>query len=359
MPKGDRNLSALKQLFDSLLGPDSLANKFEFTGKPDYSITFVICLTDTGEVWRARIENDHLTSAEPLPENSGELGFVMESGTFAEISSGSITVQKVFLSRRVEIQGGLFKGMILAQQLGAFFKKFADHIETVEEPVVQFGFEEEALVIELDDGCRISAVLGYDDNTAPDSVLFIFPPHPMLGGDFENNVVNQLYTTAVNTGQLAVKFNYRMVGSAETDDDEMLRYWRDLEETSNFDRIVGDVQEMIWQVMENIGENLKIDFAAYSFGNLIALQAMRHIAVRKYVGISPPLMEYDFESLFAEFPGMNFVISEHDSFCPEAKFTLMADKYGLKLHKVNSDDHFYRGSEKELNQQYLKIMMVI
>lgn len=349
-------MSALKQLFDSLLGPDSLAKKFEFTGKPDYSITFVICLTDTDEVWRARIENDHLVSAEPLPENSGELGFMMTSGTFAEISSGSTTVQKVFLSRRVEIQGGLFKGMILAQQLGAFFKKFAAHVSTAEESGVEFGFEEEALEIELDDGCRISAILGYDDCAAPESVLFIFPPHPMLGGDFENNVVNQLYETAVNSGHFAVKFNYRLVGSTETDDDEMLCFWRRLEETSNFDRIVSDAQEMIRAITDNIGKELKIDFAAYSFGNLIALQAMRQITVRKYIGISPPLLEYDFEALFEEFTGMDFVISEHDDFCPEDKFSQIAGKYGLKLHKVNSDDHFFRGSETELKQQYLNIM---
>lgn len=349
-------MSALKQLFDSLLGPDSLAAKFDFTGKPDYNVTFVICLTDTGEVWRAKIENDHLTFAEPLPENSGELGFVMKSGTFAEIASGSVTVQKVFLSRKVAIQGGVFKGMILAQQLGAFFKKFSSHHEATEEPGIEFGFSEEALNIELDDGCSISAVLGYDDNADPDSVLFIFPPHPILGGDFHNNVVNQLYATAVNSGQIAVKFNYRLVGRAEVDDDEMLRYWRELEEKSEFGRIVEDCRELIRDVMSNIGLELEIDFAAYSFGNLIALQLMRHIAVRKYVGISPPLLEYDFDSLFAEFPGMNFVISEHDSFCPEDKFAQMAAKYGLKLHKVDSDDHFYRGSEVELEQQFIKIM---
>ena len=348
-------MSALKQFFDKLLAPQGAAEEFDFTGNSKFNTCFIVSLTDTGEVWKVTIENDHLSAAGLIPVNTGKLGFILDTTAFTGITSGKLPVQKAFLTRKVEIQGGLFKGMILARQLEAFFKKLSAHQATTNEAAIEHEFAEESIRVTQDDGGEVFAVLGYDDNAAPDSIIFIFPPHPMLGGDYDNNVVNQLYETAVYSGKFAVKFNYRMVDNAHSDD-EMLRYWRNLEDRAEFERIVGDAQELVWNIVENIGRDLKIDFAAYSFGNFIALQTMRHIAVRKYIGISPPLLEYDFDTLFAEFPGLDFVISEKDDFCPEEQFSRMAEKYGMRLHKVNSDDHFYRGSEAELKQSCLNIL---
>ncbi|MCF6175716.1 MAG: SCP2 sterol-binding domain-containing protein [Victivallaceae bacterium] len=353
-------MSIVNKYFAELLDPaNTVVRELDFSGNADFSTTFTIHCPDLDETWLIKIIDDHLAVAEIVDVQSSKLGFVLDSEIFSAIISGSISVQKAFLSRKVNIKGNLFKGMMISRMLGIFFEKLAEQSEpaaAISTPQTVNEFSEELLKIKLEDGTSVNASMGYDDDCVPESVLFIFPPHPILGGDFDNNVVNLIYSAAVANGQLAVKFNYRLVDAETADSQAMLDYWRECEAQADYEQIIADTVKLIQTVMNNINRELVIEFAAYSFGCYIALQTMGQVTANNFIGISPPLLEYDFNQLFAKHPSLDFIIADNDEFCPEEQFTPLTDKYGIKLHTVAAADHFFRGCEARLKQTYITIM---
>ena len=358
--KGDPILSVVKQYFTQLLASDNSAvRELPFSGRSDFAAAFTIHCPDLREDWLVEICDDHLVSAVLTDAPRADLGFILDAETFRAIVTGQLAVQKAFLTGKVKVKGSMFKAMSFSRLLGAFFKKLAEdsgNVSPADETPAVNDFAEEIMEIQLSDGTTLRAVLGYDDAVRPQAALFIFPPHPLLGGDCDNNVVNLLYAAAVANGQLAVKFNYRLVEADNITSQAMLDYWRQCDRQDDYSEVIADSLELVRGVVNEIEPALEINFAAYSFGCYTALQAMTQIEVRNFIGVSPPLKEYDFESLFARYSHLNFIIADHDEFCPAECFTPLAEIYNINLEIITPSDHFFRDSEMALKQACLTIM---
>ena len=349
-------MSIVSKYFTKLLEPENhLVKELKFSGKKNFAAAFNICFPDLPEIWLVKIVDDQLMMADEVDAQTCKLAFVLDADTFSAVISGTISVQKAFLNRKIEIKGNLFKGMMLAKMLGNFFKQLAEYnSEPTTAPMAQMEneFPEELLQIKLDATTTVTASMGYHDDCLPTTVRFIFPPHPILGGDIDNNVINMIYAAAVARGEIAVKFNYRLVEPQTVEAHTMLDYWRKCEANNDYEQVVADSITVIQSVMKSLNRELKLEFAAYSFGCYIAMQTMNRLPVNNFIGISPPLFEYDFEPLFAKHRGLNFIIADGDEFCPQADFSKLAATYGINLHTVQADDHFFRGCEQQLKQCY-------
>ncbi len=204
---------------------------------------------------------------------------------------------------------------------------------------------EETIPLEVEDGVTLTAMIGYTDEGRTDDIVVIFPPHPALGGDSDNNVVKALYQGFAAAGQVAMRFDYRGVRSGTVKGSHMLPYWDVLERSRDYSVIVEDTERLIEAVRLSVNPCARLHFVAYSFGNLIALELMGRMDVKKLFGISPPVGAYEFEPYFLELRERAFAIAAHDMFCERQRMQEYAERYHFPLAVIEADDHFFRGAE--------------
>lgn len=209
---------------------------------------------------------------------------------------------------------------------------------------------EETIPVQVDDGVTITAVIGYCDDAKTDDIVVIFPPHPALGGDSDNNIVRAVYQGFAQAGKVAVRFDYRGVKSSTggTHSTHMLAYWDVLERSRDYSIIVQDTETVIEAVRLTVNPTSRLLFVAYSFGNVIALELMGRMNVKKLFGISPPIGAYEFEPYFLEKRERSFAIAAHDMFCDKGRMQELAERFDFPLVLIDAEDHFFRGCEDVL-----------
>lgn len=214
---------------------------------------------------------------------------------------------------------------------------------------------EEIITVHITESLTVNAVVGYTDFADDNELVVIFSPHPLLGGDLNNNVVDALFKEYISHNKIAVKFSYRGVDSGYVADEPFLSYWDKLEQTKQFEHIVDDAHTVIDAVKAQFNPQARLVFVSYSFGNIIALELRKRLLVDKFVGIAPPVSEYSFEPLFRENRGTSYIISNNDIFCGSAAMRDYARKYELYIISCG-DDHFFRGHEQALVLTTLTLM---
>ena len=163
--------------------------------------------------------------------------------------------------------------------------------------------------------------------------IILCHPHPLYGGDMDNNVVVALQDTLAQKGLSTLRFNFRGVGGSEGCSDEG----------------VTDVEDVQAAVAFVAGKDAgPLYLAGYSFG---AYAGVRGVAqddrVKALVCISPPVAIYDFALLREEQRPKLIVTGKRDLICPamlveELFLTLLEPKV---LRIVAEADHFWWGME--------------
>jgi alpha/beta superfamily hydrolase len=164
--------------------------------------------------------------------------------------------------------------------------------------------------------------------------IILCHPHPLYGGDMDNNVVAALQGALAQKGFSTLCFNFRRVGGGSAGDDD--------EGAS----VVEDVQAAVGFVAGADAGPLYL--AGYSFG---AYAGVRGIAqddrIKALVCISPPVAIYDFTSLREEQRPKLIVTGRRDLICPvmlvEELFLSLSEP--KVLHIVAGADHFWWGME--------------
>ena len=218
------------------------------------------------------------------------------------------------------------------------------------------GFLGEILRVETEPGIVLQATVGYQDDTPVDRLLVIFPPHPSLGGDSDNNVVRALFQRAVARNLLAVTFDYRGVREGRVGDISLLTYWDRLEAAQDYSPIVSDALCLIRRVRDSFHSQAALWFAAYSFGNLVALAAAQKVEVHGIAGISPPLLAHDFEPWLGGKPAPIFWAAPGDVFCPAEAWEALGQRQ-LDVRCFPAEDHFFRGVENEVADAVLEALL--
>lgn len=184
---------------------------------------------------------------------------------------------------------------------------------------------------------------GVYHNGSGDAGVLICHPHPQMGGDMNNNVVNALAASFREMGIATLRFNFRGVGHSE----------------GHYDKGKGETSDVVAAYDYLLKKDKKTILASgYSFGAVMVLNALpRMAAVENIIAVSPPL------SMMTVHEGGNInargliICGDQDQFCNTSSFKSLLDSGAYELTVVNGADHFYLGFEEEIKYEISRYLV--
>jgi len=165
-------------------------------------------------------------------------------------------------------------------------------------------------------------------------------PHPLYGGDMENNVVRAMDQGFSAKGFTALRFNFRGVGASGGSYDEGEGEVRDLLAAAAYLKSV-------------LRPDSAVMLAGYSFGAWICARAAARVhGLTGLFLVAYPFSVYDAVELKA-FRGSVFLVGgTSDHVCPMDKLLEVYREIPVvdKYLKIMPTDHFYGGKDKELTE---------
>ena len=161
-------------------------------------------------------------------------------------------------------------------------------------------------------------------------------PHPLYGGDMENNVVVALCRALAGGGMVTLRFNFRGVGGSGGSHGGGIEERQDARAALDF--LVG-LAEI---------DSRRLGLAGYSFGALVALSAADE-RVGALAAVSPPAGGLDPASLRRGIPTL-LVSGDRDDISPSLRLPEMTASLGppCEIRSVAGADHFWWGHEETL-----------
>ena len=194
--------------------------------------------------------------------------------------------------------------------------------------------------------------LHYPESGVPLGGVVIAGPHPLLGGDMDNNVVSAVASGLARRGCVVLTFNYRMSCTSATDNTEiaarLTEFWTTSHVADEADHL-DDLRFAVEAMREYVGNKLPVALVGYSFGcSLLARTEIEPGA--PVVMIAPTVGTHDY-SAFARRTNPILVVAADTDFATDGEqltkwfATLLAPK---RLLRGQWDDHFFRGFEEEI-----------
>lgn len=187
--------------------------------------------------------------------------------------------------------------------------------------------------------------------------VLLVPPHPLLGGEADNNVMIALARGAVARGWAAMRFNYRGVGASQADGPALPRYERfaAIDRTGDVSALVADtraalvIARRLFRVIGVIG---------YSFGVAAAAPLAAEDPGLGLVGLCPPVGKQDLSPLAAReallvFAGADACVP------PPPEDDLRARFPRARVVVMPRLDHFAIGQEERLVRPALEYLALL
>ncbi len=193
---------------------------------------------------------------------------------------------------------------------------------------------------------QLEGRLFYEEHGSRGVGTIVCPPHPLLAGNMDNNVIKAVCLAMA--GQMPVlTFNYPAVGKSASPQPELplFEIWNAWDQQKEYSGIVEEVRQVIrWSYQYFKCYHL----VGYSFGACMALGAITRQAL-SFTAIAPPLAEEDFSSLSALSLPVCIISAEKDDLVntqlPEA------DDTPFQKVAIQGADHFFCGNEREVARQ--------
>ena len=168
--------------------------------------------------------------------------------------------------------------------------------------------------------------------------LVITHPHPLYGGDMNNNVVAAVSRAYQKSDYSTLRFNFRGVGGSR----------------GHYADGVGEQQDVRAAVayLADIGIQ-RIDLAGYSFGAWVnALAVQDGLGVDRMIMVSPPVAFIDFKSI-ADLGSLVLIITgSRDDIAPVKMVENLFPDWNpqAKFEVIQGADHFYGGDTDRLEE---------
>jgi uncharacterized protein len=180
---------------------------------------------------------------------------------------------------------------------------------------------------------QLEGVLHLPERNGPFPIVIVCHPHPLYGGDMDNNVVMAVCSALVKNSIAALRFNFRGVGNSGGNYSEGFGEQDDLRAALDFLSTLKDV------------DSERIGLAGYSFGGMVALAvAVKDNRVKQLALISPALQEEGWEQLRAYTLPKLILVGDNDTsvtYRPFRRFFGDARHYQV----IAGVDHFWVGFE--------------
>jgi alpha/beta superfamily hydrolase len=180
----------------------------------------------------------------------------------------------------------------------------------------------------------LEAALHVPDATPAPGVV-VCHPHPLQGGDMDNNVVIAACDALVSRGVAALRFNFRGAGASEGEFDD------------------GDGErDDARAALKHLAALPEIDakrlgLIGYSFGGLVAAEVASG-ALRGLALVSPPVAFGDLRIAWG-CPAL-IVAGDMDNLVPPDRLHVLAEAPGVEAHLFEGADHSWWGFEDELGE---------
>jgi uncharacterized protein len=174
------------------------------------------------------------------------------------------------------------------------------------------------------------------DSVGPFPGAIVCHPHPLYGGNMDNNVAAAVAGELLRLGIASLRVNFRGVGASEGKHGEGIDELEDVRASMDF-----------LERMSEIDAD-KLLIAGYSFGCWVGLKAAsRDPRPKRLLGISPPLDMYDFDFLKSEARPKLLVSGDNDFVCSQSRFKAFAQEVSepKRITTLRGSDHFHFGRE--------------
>lgn len=205
----------------------------------------------------------------------------------------------------------------------------------------------------LSESNRLEGILAYPDEEAPKSALLFLSPHPHMGGNMDNNVIEHLSHRFAEEGHLTLRFNYRGVGNSEIqlpDSTLLFDYWAALEEEERYGELMPDVREAYRELLQCMPPQSPVMIVGYSLGTILALRLLLEETPTKCIVIAPPNKKRALPEASDIHVPLYCIGGEQDfAFDPECMSEWLSDvPAATHLSCLPDGDHFFRLQEEDL-----------
>ena len=192
-------------------------------------------------------------------------------------------------------------------------------------------------------GLNFEGVVATPDGIAgPFPGVLICHPHPLFGGNMDNNVVLAVSYALVEQGFATLRFNFRGVGNSEGEHTKGELEHQEVEGALDFLRAWREV------------DGGTIGLVGYSFGTSVIL---RSSAVQKrpkvFAFISPPLNALENSTLKKDKRPKLIISGDRDKLIQSEELPPVLESFSNQpdLRIVEGADHFWVGRENQLVRQ--------
>ena len=185
----------------------------------------------------------------------------------------------------------------------------------------------------------LEGVVGSPDGaTGPVPGVVICHPHPLAGGNMNNNLVLAVYQALLDGGFAALRFNFRGVGNSRGSHTRGEREPEDAEAALNALEERADV------------DGGRLAMMGYSFGSRVLLKNLaRYRGVRAFALLSSPLDSLEGPDVAGDGRPKLFVCGDRDRGVASDSFREKVESFGgaSEVVLVPGADHFWVGRETE------------
>ena len=186
---------------------------------------------------------------------------------------------------------------------------------------------------------KLEGVLGLpDDRPGRSPGVVLCHPHPLRGGNMNNNLVLSVYHSLIEAGFAALRFNFRGVGNSQGTHTEG-------------EREVQDAEAALRTLAEAEGVDPdRLGMAGYSFGTGVILRNLPgYPSARSIVLFSPPVRFLEHAEIDRDPRPKLFVCGDRDESVPvePLKERLKSMEGPVEWRIAEGVDHFWWGRELE------------
>lgn len=188
---------------------------------------------------------------------------------------------------------------------------------------------------------HLEAILKEPDD-APRGAAIVCHPHPLHGGTMHTKAVYRCAQALSEAGLVALRFNFRGVGSS----------------TGSYDEGVGERDDlrtaMDWLIEEH--SHLPLVVGGFSFGSMVALTVgAEDDRVDALIGLGLPVEmdeRYDYDFLAESDKPVLVVQGENDEFGSGERVESVLSPLGshVTLVRIPGTDHYFEGRQEELRE---------
>ncbi len=169
-------------------------------------------------------------------------------------------------------------------------------------------------------------------------------PHPLMGGDMRNPVV-EILTEALFAGGLStLRFNFRGVGMSE----------------GGFDEGRGEQEDVMMAVTYLERQGIReIILVGYSFGAWVNAGVIPRRNLLPAVLVSPPINLFPFDFALLQGKVSLVICGDRDPYCPLDEMRKATAQASCHLEIIPDADHFLSGREADLAARIAAFVMRI